>query len=427
LTSGLLLGLDAAAIRIFYDEDHPGSRNRMLATWCVIATAFALPAAVAMIALSRAVSTYLFGTPEFATSVGAVGVVTLFGTYHHIALTILRALRRAKAFAIISASTLLLNGAFVIALVLSTDNAVTAVIAGFAASLFVTAIVGVMLVRPLIAARPTLSDAAVLFRLGLPLAPAAFATWGGEFANRAILLNSAGAAEVAHLAVALRIASVGGLIVGGFQLAWQPHSYAAGTAPAALAALAVDSRRILIAVAASIVALALVSPEVVQLAGGDAYVEALPVIGASLVGVFAMAMYVVTSTASALARRMGDLGIALVVGVAISILLNLLLARPYGAIGTATAMAIGPLSASFVVFALGASRVRIPIRWFSITPVLLILMSTTIIATAVPGGPAAWLRLLMGGACAVVLAREGTLRDAIRQLTRNNSKWRGRI
>lgn len=414
--SALLLGMDVAATRLFFDVADQSARKRLLATWCALAGVIVVPFGLGLILFASNVSEVLFSTANYGPAVAAVGLVTVFGTYHHIALTTLRAMRRPGLFATISAATLALNAALVIWLLLAWNNGVTAVIAGFAISLMAAGSLGLFLARDQFGGRPGGQEARSLLRLGLPLAPAIAAAWGAEFANRAILLGTSGPEDVALLAIALRIASVAGLAVAGFQLAWQPHAFAGGSSPSALARLALDSRRILIGVAGLVGCLGLLAPEIVAVAGGSAYVDAIPAVGVSLVGAFAGALYLVTSMPSALARRMGDLGVASTVGVVVSVGANSLLAPSWGAAGTATALALSPVVAAITAHRYGSKRVVVPIRWTRLLPVLGLVAAVTMLATIPEGGLPRELRILLGALVLITLVTEGTLGEVVRYI-----------
>lgn len=412
--SGLLVGMDVAAMRLFFDAAGARERRRLLVTWCALAGVITVPFGVGLMLFSGTLSGILFATESYGPAVAAVGLVTVFGTYHHIALTTLRAAGRPGLFAAVSAGTLLLNAGLAIWLLLAWDDGVTAVVASLAVSLFVAGAIGLWLVRDQLGGSPDRQALRSLLRLGLPLAPAVAVGWVGEFANRAILLANDGPQEVAFLAVALRIASVAGLVVVGFQLAWQPHAFAGGTSPPALSRLALEARRILIGVAATVAFLALLAPELLRILGGSAYDDALSAVGVSLIGALAAALYLVTSLPSALARRMSDLGIASMVGVATSVAANAVLASRWGAVGTAAALLMSPLIAAFVVYALGSRHLALPIRWAHLSLTLGLVMLVTLVATLPPGGAPVGMRLMLGVVVLLVLSAEGTLGDVFR-------------
>jgi O-antigen/teichoic acid export membrane protein len=412
--SGLLLGMDVAAMRLFFDAAGPRERQRLLVTWCALAGAIVVPVGLGLMVFSGPLSDMLFATEVYGPAVASVGLVTVFGTYHHIALTTLRAAGRPGLYAVISAGTLLLNAALAVWLLLSWDEGVTAVIASLAVSLFAAGAVGLFLVRDQIRGGPGQPELRSLLLLGLPLAPAVVAGWAAEFANRAILLTTSGAQQVAFLAVALRIASIAGLAVVGFQLAWQPYAFGGGSSPAALARLALDAHRFLVGVAAAVAFLALVAPEVLATAGGSAYGDALAAVGVSLIGALAGALYLVTSMPSALARRMSDLGIASIIGVTLSVIANVALAIRWGASGTAVALMLSPLVAAVIAHGLGSRRLVMPIRWGRIVAMLGLAVAVALVATVPPGGAPLGIRLALAAVVVLALRAEGTLGQALR-------------
>lgn len=416
--SALLLGMDVAATRLFFDADGSSARGRLLATWCAIAGVIVVPFGAGMMFFSGTLSEILFATKAYAPAVASVGLVTVFGTYHHIALTTLRAAGRPGLFAAVSAGTLLLNAALAVWLLVSWDDGVTSVIASLAVSLFAAGAVGLFLVRDQIRGEPGRQEFRSLLRLGLPLAPAVAAGWAAEFANRAILLTAGGPQQVAYLAVALRIASIAGLAVVGFQLAWQPHAFAGGTSQAALSRLALDGRRFLVGVAAAVAFLALAAPEVLATLGGPGYGDALAAVGVSLVGALAAALYLVTSMPSALARRMSDLGIASTAGVVVSVAANAALVVEWGAFGTAVALMLGPLTAAVTAYGLGSRHMVMPVQWARVVPMLVLVVAVALVATLPPDGPPLGIRLLMGAVVILALSTEGTLGEVLRYMRR---------
>jgi O-antigen/teichoic acid export membrane protein len=410
--SALLLGLDIAVVRIALDEATTSpDRRRLFGSWAAISLVLTSATAAIVALLAPTISRVLFGDPTLALGVAQVGLVTVFGTYQVMALTILRIQHRPGAFAVVSAATLLVNAFLAVGLLLAWRRDSVAVMVASAASLALGAALGMSLSGWGSLGAPSRSLGSSLLRLGLPLAPAVIATWTAEFLNRAILLDHGGAEQLGFLSVALRFGSIAGLAVAGFQLAWLPRAFAHGTGSAALERIGRDGRRILVAVSSVVVVVAVISPEAVVLLSGHAYMAAIPAVGVSLVVQSGAALYLVGSMPSALARRLGDLGIAGTVGVLCSIAVNLVLASGLGAVGTGVALAVGQIVSAMVVFALGRRHVVLPLLSLSTAAVVGTAAVVAILATWITGPMSTTIRGLgVLVFCAVLLA-SGTLGD----------------
>lgn len=413
LVSALLLGIDRAALRLSFAE-RDAARRSTLGTWCVVATALALPPALLLAVASGPLSTLLFGDARFATAVALVGWITLLGTYQFIALTILRAERRPGTYAVLSGGSLLLNAALVIGSFAVAPAAVDVVLLAYALSLGAGAIAGAVLVRRVAFGRPSRRAVSSLLALGLPLAPAVVATWLAEFAHRAIVLGIAGPVEVGYLGVGLRFASIAGLAIAGLQLAWEPHAYARGREPEGLGPLAHDARRALVGIAALVAALSLVAREVVPLVSGAPYLPALPAFGFSSLAVLATGAFIVAMTPSLLAGAMRDIGAATLVGTGAGVAATFVLAGPYGGAGAATGIAFGQVVAAIGVAWLGRGRSGLALPWRPIATVLAAAGAVTLASTTLEASAAA--RALFAAAFGVVLLAEGSIGRAIASL-----------
>lgn len=421
--SGFLLGIDVAVTRLFFDAASIRERRQLLGTWLVLTGAVVLPVGFGLIILSADIARLLFGAEGDSTAVAYVGLMTIFGTYQVVALTVLRAIRRPGTYALLSAGVLLLNAILAVLLLRSGADHVAAIMAALAASLGIGGLVGLWTVRDSVIGAPSRRCAVALLRVGLPLAPAVLATWAAEFFNRTILLTSAGTQQVAVFAVGLRIASIASLVVAGFQLAWYPHAFAMGSSQVALDRLAVEARRIVVGVAAIATLVALAAPAIVVLATGSGYQASVAVVGFSLLGVVANATFLVASLPRAMAMTMGAIGAASLVGIVVGVIANFLLAPAMGAQGTAFAISLGPVIATSVLMIAGGRGpiLRIPIRRLGLTVGSLGFIIIVATHTSASESPVA--TACLAGATVGVLVAEGTLLDGMRYLTR---RWRSR-
>jgi O-antigen/teichoic acid export membrane protein len=411
VSSGLLivmLGTDVATVRLYFDRRSPEDARRLFATWWVVAVGTAAVPSVVLIGASTSVSELLFGSTALSAAVALVGISLMAGVVHFVTLGVLRATGRPATYAALEGGALALNAALAVVLLVAWRADPTAVMLALAICWVGAAVVGVALVRSWVFGRPSRAVAGAILALALPLAPAIVATWGADFFHRAYLLGTAGATQAAYLSMATRIGSIAMLVVAAAQLAWHPHAYRLGTSDEAVGRLAVEGRQILVALLACVVLLGVFADEVLLLLGGSAYLDAAPAVGVFLLSVLAVGLFTVASLASVIQRHTGDVGRAVVAGVAIAVVANLALAPRVGAVGTAAAIAVGQFVSLVIAMILGRRRLSIPFSWRSMLVLVVLAASVVLVATALGSLPLG-IRLLLAIGFGVALFVEGTL------------------
>lgn len=201
LTTGLLLGLDVAALRLYFDQPDARSTRRLLASWYGVSLVISLTAAAVLVGGSEWISRSLFASPAFQPAVAAVGLAVVAGTAQVVVLMALRATGKAGWYVLISVGTLLLYAVLAVLLLYAWRADVDAVVGAWAAALLVSAVCGTLLLRGQIVGRPSWPAMKSLLRLGLPLAPAVLMTLLAEFLVRILLLGAAGPEGVGYFAV----------------------------------------------------------------------------------------------------------------------------------------------------------------------------------------------------------------------------------
>lgn len=384
-TSVLVLGLDTGSTRLYADLGDAG-RRRMFGSWLVLTAQVVVPLALTLALFRTTVSEALFGTPAYGTAVAFTAMAIVGASFQVVALTVLRNHHRPEAYAGVSAGALTVNGALVVAL-MAAGGGMTAVLGAMALSMTAGGVVGLIVAGRRCFGRPEATTRRRLLALGLPVLPAMAAIWVAEFANRAILLDRAGPREVGWFSVGTRFASVALLVVVGFQTAWQPRAFADGERdPAALRRVARDGERILLAVAVAVVVLAAASPDLLPLVAGSAFDPALPTLGLALVAALGLAALNVATMPSALSRRMGHLGWAAGVAATTGIALNCWWAPRHGALGAATAIAVGQLAGVVVGFALARRQAPVPYAWAPMVVTAVGAVAAVLVATLPAGG-----------------------------------------
>jgi O-antigen/teichoic acid export membrane protein len=407
----LLFGLDAAAVRLYFDETLR-DRASLLATWGVMLAATAGSAALVLVFAASGIAQWAYGPNGDPSAPLVLALIVPATLTNYFAVTVLRTAGRPVAYAAVSITTFVLYGGTVIALALGGRASVVTTMGAWGISLALASVLGLALLRSTLVGRVRRHTATRLLRYGLPLAPVLALTLASDFVHRAILLSAGGAAEVAHLTVALRFASLEALLISAFQLAWQPRVFSMGTTDFALHRIATDARRFLGLAAAASLALALVMPAVVPIVAGEPYRVAVATVGWCLSAALLAAAYAMAATPSAIAKRPGDITRSTVAGISMAVVANIVLAPRLGSIGTGVALVIGQAVAILVVFLSSRRALSLPGPWLK-SALVVVTTSIASIAWTATNLPL-WIYLASVAFAGLALLADATLRDILK-------------
>ncbi len=379
----LWLGTDVALVRLLA-ELPDGSRARTVITsFFALLGGLLLPWIAALVLFAAPLSEALFGTTAYAGAMQAVALVIATGTFQIATLTVFRARRQPREYALVVGTSLVVNGIGVIALLAFWAQDAQTVLLAWAASQGIAGVIGLLVLGRSTFGPPSRDLARQLLWLGLPLVPAVALTWAAEFVNRAILSTGAGLSEVGYLSVAVRIASLATLVVSGFQLAWQPQAFAIGTSPSGLHRTARDGERILVLLSLVVALIGVVGPELVLVLAGTPYAPAIAAVGPMLVAALGTGLVMVAAMPWALAKQMSVIGVAGAAGATLSIALNLVLAPSFGSGGTAVAIALGQLIAATAMWWAPGRRLDLPVGWPRVLVVMIGAAAVAVLSTAI--------------------------------------------
>jgi O-antigen/teichoic acid export membrane protein len=357
------------------------------------------------------ISLGLFDTTALETAVALVAVILVAGTFQALALSVLRARGSSGQYGLLSSMALALNAILTIIVLLTWRRDATGALAALAMSWTIGAVVGAVAVRRNLHGRPSMTAARQLLALGLPMAPAVIVIWAADFFQRAILLDAAGAQNAGYFAVAVRFGSVATLVVYGFQLAWQPLTYAAEEGAGRRQVFG-DARWILPTVAVGAAAMAIVTRPLIHLATGDAYDPAVPTTGLMLIAAIALGTFMIHSTPLLVARRTGLLARATILGTVSAVAVNLVLAPTFHANGTAAAIALGQSVAAVLAWKVTPAHDRIHGLRGTI-PTVGASIAIIVAGTLLPTEFALPVAVVASVALAIALARDGSLSKAL--------------
>jgi O-antigen/teichoic acid export membrane protein len=202
---------------------------------------------------------------------------------------------------------------------------------------------------------PPFQTMRALATYGAPLVPAAVAWLAADALIRGTLAREEEAAVLGEYGIAYRIASILGLAVTGFAVAWYPYLYrspATEVVPRAARALG-----LLVLVLATLgVGISALSPEIIAVVAGDAYagarVAAAPMVG-GMVGLGAFLLIGAVVGAAGSTRR---IAVTALTGAAVQVVASLLLVPPLGLLGAGLSSLVGYVTAAAL---LGLTEIRV--------------------------------------------------------------------
>jgi O-antigen/teichoic acid export membrane protein len=198
--------------------------------------------------------------------------------------------------------------------------------------------------------RPTAATAGRLVAFGAPLIPAAVAWLVGDAWVRAAIAREAHPGALGEYGIAFRIATVLGLVVTGFGVAWFPYLYrspAAEVASRAAQALGV----VVLALATVGVGLTALSPEIVAMIAGEEYAGAHDAIGPLVGGMVALGVFVLVSAVVGSSGSTRRVAVAALIGAAAQGIAGSWLVPAAGIVGAGVASLVGYTLAAIILLA----------------------------------------------------------------------------
>jgi O-antigen/teichoic acid export membrane protein len=221
-------GLIEAVLRFYYREDE---RPRE-----VVASSFAallwLSTLAALVALpfAKPIGEALLdphsGEVGQATELARISIAGLWVlTMSEFLLTLFRLEERARAYFVTTILNVIGTIALTIVLVVGAGEGPRGLLLGSYGAGAATVLVLIALQWRSLSLRFDRALLRRMFRFGLPTMPAEVSLYALNFADRLIILRSAGAAEAGLYSLAVKFAQAVNVLVRGFQLAWPPLAY----------------------------------------------------------------------------------------------------------------------------------------------------------------------------------------------------------
>lgn len=375
-----ILGIDNAAFHLYFSTEDAGDRARTILTWVSFHLVFSVGISAVLWVSSEALAVaFLRGAPD-AFLVKCLAATTLLESFGVVGTVVLRAQRRTWLLLLISVGKEALRGALTIVLILSFGFRVDGVLVAMVATAVPYCVINIAILIPVIRgaqfSRPRLMQ---LLRFGLPAAPASFAAWGMQSADRLILEHLRGLSHVGQYTLAASIAAVLGLGVAAFRQAWVPFALSIRNDADSKTTYSTVLTFYIAAATTGALALSLFAGPVVRLIAGDRYPGLAPVVTFLAFSWVAYGAYHVAYRGVIESGRTIHIGTTTVMGLVVGVALNFLLIPGFGASGSAVAGLVAQSTAAVLLMRKSQRHHRVDFQWREIT---IMLSSAALAATA---------------------------------------------
>src|SRR5215217_3648586 len=218
-------GLSAAAQREFYEyrSEHAAERRNVVFTGLVATVALSLATAAVLLAFRDTIADRLLERPDEDTLVAVVAATIPALTLATYLREVMRLGFRTGQYLVSSALAAVLTGALGVFAVVVLNLDVEGVFLGTLAASVVAVAYGAVAIRADLSGRFARRELRALLAFGLPLVPAAVATWALLLVDRLILRRLEDLDAVGQYAIASRLSGILVLGMTGFVLALGPY------------------------------------------------------------------------------------------------------------------------------------------------------------------------------------------------------------
>ena len=372
ITFLVIFGTDNALAYYFYQVTEEEKKIDYVKTVVTIRIFIASIFFISFVVFGSIFSELLLGSDKYKDMFLLLGIVLITEALITVILTYYRFIFKSKKVALLTVFKLLLVAIFSYLLLRYSNWKVESLYLGRIASGFVLLII---LVRPLFKFFTLKVDFQLvkeIIKYGAPLVPASLAFWVITFSNRIILSKFTTFGDVGVYGVAVKIATMITLLTTGIQMAWRPYSMNIKDEPNAKDIYAKVYYIILGIGIVGLLAIASVSPFIVQiLAPQEGYREAANYVALLSLGSFLSFYYLIISVGLFLEEKTAIVSKYVGISAGISIVLNLLLIPYFKIWGATAALVISFVFVNIFIFKKSQEVYYVPVSIRKLVGVLI--------------------------------------------------------
>lgn len=374
------LGLDAAALRWYWDTDDLEDRKATIASWAWCQVCLAALLGIAVVASADWLAPPMTGVQESGRALRLAGVAFALGAPTVVLVNWLRMQRRPWVTAGFTLATTFATLSLSLVLTVGLGWGLTGVFAAQIASSSVGLVLSAVLLRGWInPSRVRWGRLKPMFAYGLPLLPSSAALLIVAFSDRYLIRFLASTEEVGLYHVGYSASTVILILTAAFQQAIGPFAMSIHREP--------DARHVYANVLVAYVwvgcwmatGMALLAPDLLPLIATTRYAASSSVVGFLALSHVSIGIYYVASIGTTLARETRSMAIASTLGALIHVLLSLVLIPVIGIAGAAFSSLVAQLAIGAFLFYRAQQVYPIPYRFGPVAGVLL--LSLVLVAT----------------------------------------------
>jgi O-antigen/teichoic acid export membrane protein len=358
-----VLGLDNSSARWFYDTDELQDRKHTISSWHWCQVSVSCLIALSLILFSTNISDLLFRSKEYAILICLAAITIPFRTFSKVVGSWLRYQRRAWTTTVVSmASSLGTIGIIVLFVVVFRWGLLGIYSANLIAAILI-AITAIIILRAWISpAYFSWTRLKEMLGYGLPLIPAAIASWITISSDRFILQMFHDNSEVGLYSLAATLASGVALITGAFQMAWGPFAYSIYREKESPDVYSeVFSLYAIIGCFLGTM-VSLFAPILLRVLTTQEYFQSASCIPFLIFSYILIGSTYIVGIGSGIVKRSKPIAIGIFIGATINIILNFILIPTYGKVGAAIATLLSYLGVLIYRYPVSQNDYRIPYR-----------------------------------------------------------------
>lgn len=386
----VVLGLDGAAHRWFWDTTDDGDRRRSISSWawCQLAVATVIGGVVFL--LGNQLGQWIVGRRDAGIFFRLAALTLPLMTFNTVLTNWLRMQRRPWSTTFYGLGTNLLTIALTLLLAVGLRWGLTGVYAAQVIGFAIASATAVLMLRDWIApVYVHLGRLKEMLRYALPVIPAGLGYWVVGFADRYFVQAYTNTAQVGLYSIGSSLAAGVALITGAFQQAWGPFSLSIYTQSDSRDTYATVFLYYLWVTCAISAGLSLFAPEIIHVLATKQYAGASSVVGILALSWVMIGLTYIAATGPAIVKTTRPTGIAMVSAAMLNIALNFALVPHFGKVGSAVATLISQALTPIYLFYRSQQLYRIPYRFGA--GVSIVIMTLLVIAAGtVFGDDIAW-------------------------------------
>lgn len=345
----LILGLDSATARHYYDAEDPEEKRIILSSWLWFELVISIPVCIVTMLFAETICLLAFNDPSLASFL-RLGIVSIpFSLISSVTALALRLTFRSRAFSVITTAGVIAQAVSAIIMVPILGMGITGVFLSHLIANIFRACLGMIITHDeFIVARIAISGVWLrpMLLFGLPLVPASLSLWILNYANRFFLVRFSTLSDIGIFGIGVRLSSIVAFIISAFQIAWGPFSYS--LIKDSQLAKDVYSKALTYFLLVSLfftVSLSLFSREAITVLATSSYESAAPLVPWLSLGTVAWGAAYIVGMGTGIAKKSYHTTISVVLSAVLNTALNFYAIPLWGIMGAAFATLSGYLVA----------------------------------------------------------------------------------